>query len=58
MMYDFKKWQYNSAEKHAVMEEAMKADAGPMLGRCCMITTHCHHVLGIFTYTNLTESRS
>ena len=27
MMYDFKKWQYNSAEKQAVMEEAMKADA-------------------------------
>lgn len=25
MMYDFKKWQYNSAEKQAVMEEAMKA---------------------------------
>eukprot|EP00434_Breviolum_minutum_P044684 symbB.v1.2.039942.t1/scaffold6888.1/size21695/2 len=25
MMYDFKKWQYNSAEKQAVIEEAMKA---------------------------------
>ena len=25
MMYDFKKWHYNSAEKQAVIEEAMKA---------------------------------
>ena len=31
MMYDFKKWQYNSAEKQAVMEEAMKATRNLML---------------------------
>ena len=31
MMYDFKKWQYNSAEKQAVIEEAMKVTRNFML---------------------------